>query len=216
MLTVLTRPEVDGVCNHCIGSLSGGFYVSDGKEWQVQWDGKCKNYPDDNGNGRARIELGPSGPLFRLYTDALVDHPVILNSGANGNQGIKESLLARGIRDYRGSWASALYYDGREKGVQWVAATNPERTSLAILCANSRDEAQTFKIGLTGFSPAGKAQIRAVSCPAEKVKLHARPGEPKPWRMEETNEFADAERQTLAIAIPSNSYMTFILPISRP
>ena len=216
MLTVLTRPEVDGISNHCIGSLSGGFYVSDGKEWQVQWDEKCKNYPDVNGDGRPRIELGPSGPLFRLYTDALVDHPVILNSGANGRQGIKEKLLARGIRDYSGSWASALYYDGREKGVQWVAATNPDRTSLALLCANSRDEGQTFNVELAGFSPSGKAHVRAVSCPADKVRLHAKPGEPKPWRMEEKTESASVHGRAFTLNIPSNSYMTFIIPIAQP
>ena len=213
MLTVLTRPEVDGVNNHCIASLAGGLYVSDGKEWQVQWDERNKNYPDVSGIGRPHMELGPSGPLFRLYTDALVDHPIVLNSGANGYQGLNEKMLARGVRVYAGSWASALYYDGREKGAQWVAATNPNRTSLAILCANSKDRPQTFRLDLTKTKVKGNAQIRAVSCPEDKVKVHEKAGDPKPWIVEDRTEGIKDEAPAIELKMPPRSYMTYVVSI---
>ena len=123
--------------------------------------------------------------------------------------------LARGIRDYSGSWASALYYDGREKGVQWVAATNPDRTSLALLCANSRDEGQAFNVEIAGFRPSGKARVSVVSCPADKVRHHAKPGEPKPWSFDEKTEHASVHDRTFTLNIPSNCYMTFIVPIDQ-
>jgi len=97
-----------------------------------------------------------------------------------------------------------------------VAATNPDRTSLALLCANSRDEGQAFNVEIAGFSLSGKAHVRAVSCPADKVRLHAKPGEPKPWRMEEKTESASVQSRAFILNIPSSSYMTLIIPIAQP
>ncbi len=212
MLTVLTRPEVDGVNNHCLASLAGGLYVSDGKTWRVQWDEQLHDYPDVSGVGHPHMELGPSGPLFRIYTDALVDHPIILNSGANGHQGLNQKMLARGVKIYSGCWASALYYEGRQNGAQWVAATDPKRKSLAILCVNTNPEAKTFKVELKKAKAKGVAQIRSVSCPADKVKLHEKAGEPKPWIVENRTEKVKAS-DPLEITMPPLSYMTYVVPM---
>lgn len=214
MLTVLTRPEVDGVNNHCLASLAGGLYVSDGKTWRVQWDEQMHDYPDVSGVGHPHMELGPSGPLFRIYTDALVDHPIVLNSGANGYQGLNKKMLARGVKMYSGCWASALYYEGRENGAQWVAATDPKRTSLAILCVNTNPEAKVFRIELKKAKAKGVAQIRSVSCLADKVKLHEKAGEPKPWIIENRTEKVKASGP-LEITMPPHGYMTYVVPIVK-
>ena len=214
MLAVLARPDIDGISNHCIASLAGGLYVSDGKTWRVQWDEKCKEYPDVSGVGHPHMELGPSGPLFRLYTDALVDHPIVLNSGANGYQGLNQKMLARGVRVHSGCWASALYYDGRENGAQWVAATDPKRESLAILCVNTNPEAKTLGIELANATAHGRAKICSVACPADKVRLHEKAGEPKPWIVESREEPVKAT-VPLELTMPPLSYMTYVVPIKQ-
>jgi hypothetical protein len=212
MLTALTRAEVDGINNHCIASLAGGIYVSSGKEWLVQLDANGKQYPDVSGTGRPHIELGPSGPLFKLYTDALVGHPIVLNTGADGRQGVF-STSAGGFKFYHGGWASAQYYSGSAKRTHWVAATNPDRTSLAILCANSKDVPQTYRLELTKGRVRGQAQIRYVSCPADKLKYHAKPDEPKPWTGEERTVGIDTADPVLDLTMPPRSFMTCIVPI---
>lgn len=212
MLTALTRAEVDGINNHCIASLAGGIYVSSGKEWLVQLDANGKEYPDVSGTGRPHIELGPSGPLFKLYTDALAGHPIVLNTGADGRQGVF-STTAKGFKFYHGGWASAQYYSGGAKRAHWVAATDPDRTSLAILCANSKDVPQTYRLELTKGRVVGSAQIRSVSCPADKLKYHAKPDEPKPWSGEERIVDIDASDPALDLTMPPRSFMTCIVPI---
>ena len=214
MLAVLQRADIDGANNHCIASLAGGLYVSDGKAWQIQWDSSNRNYRDSTGVGRPHMELGPSGPLFRLYADALAAHPIILQAGANGEQGLSESALRRGRREWPGVWDSALFYDRGRKSAQWVAAANPERTSLVLLCVNTRSEPAPFRLDLKGYRPSGDAVIDEVVGTPGRIANMSIPGEPKTWR--ESRRFAKAGKDgALVCALAAGSYAVVAVPLGR-
>lgn len=222
LLLCLSRPEVDGVNNHCLGSLSGGLYVSDGRTWRVQWDERNSEWPDESGVGHPHFELGPSGPLFRLYNDALADHPVVLKHGTNESQGPDAN-----------PWFSAVYYENVSKvgpwlasgkdpaakprlfgATEWIAATNPERTSLALLLVNTMRSPWTAEVDAKGVAGWGAPAIRTVSCPGDLVYDHERPGDPKPWTLEERTDPARGPGP-LAIEVPPHSFRTIVVPITK-
>ena len=219
LLLCLSRPEIDGVNNHCLGSLAGGLYVSDGKTWRVQWDEHNNDWPDESGVGHPHFELGPSGPLFRLFNDALADHPVVLKHGTNESQGPDAN-----------PWFSAVYYanigkvgpwlaSGKDPAAkprlfgatEWIAATDPERTSLAILLVNTMRTPWTASVDANGLVARGAPAIRIVSCPGDLVYDHEKPGEPKPWKLEERTGPLPASGP-FEITVPPHSFMTFVVP----
>ena len=214
LLAVITRLDIDGVNNHCIASLAGGLYVSDGNRWRVQWDSANRDYLDATGVGRPHMELGPSGPLFRLYADALATHPIILNAGANGKQGLSPTALQHGRKEYPGVWDSALYYDKGTRSSQWVAATDPDRTSLAILFVNTRSAPAPFFLNLKGFRVSGEAVVEETAGTPYRGGNMSLPGEPKPWR--ESRRTAKAGKDgTFVCAMAPGSYAVVTIPLRR-
>lgn len=222
LLSVLAQPNIDGISNHCIAALAGGFYVSNGKTWHVQWDSANRDYADLDGVGHPHLELGPSGPLFRLYCEALMKHPLVIKHGTNGGQGPKASF-----------WHSALYYaniywmpgylgsgkDPAKKkkeefgGTEWVVAMNPEKTSMAILLVNTKHEPWTFTVDMKGGATYGKPRVRSMSCPANRIYQYEIPGEPKHWKV--AAEHAEKARNPFEYSVPADTIMTIVVPVKR-
>jgi len=193
VLATTAAPMFDCTSIHQISALSGGFCVADGRgEWIVQWDPAGRNFPDPDFTGRPRIELGPAGPMYRLYNEALLNHPIIVEHGQWGVPRNPEEL-----------WAGVLYYGythnlenwhlGGEKGprpkangaAQWVLAANPEKTELRLLVCNSSEETWKPTFDFPGYRIVGKPHVKAFGCPPEKQQLHQVPGEPRiTWERE--------------------------------
>ena len=232
MLIVLAQPDVDGVNLHCIGCYSGGLNISmncsfkdepwrSGFHFQSDPAGGYNFYPDpDAGYGIRRYEVGPAGPLYRIYTDALMDHPIILEHGLYGKQG-KEANF----------WTSALYYAAgnaeraalargeppsrvpRAKGnVEWIAALSGNRRSLALLMVNTTDEEQQLDVVLHGSTFAGPAKAQTVSCPHEYVYYYSIPAEPPLWS-EGTQRFTSVYGERADISIRPDTVQVVVFPL---
>ncbi len=186
MLTVLAQPNIDGIYLHSCDSIAGGFNTTSGKgTWRFQTDENNKKYPVKDNDGRPRIEVGPCGPLFNLYNEALLKHPIILTHAGNESTPERSSW-----------WYANSYYEFSKKMVrwqkdgadpakrprntgsfEWVALTDPEHTSLVILAANTSESVWKPTLELTGRRPAGKGRRRTIACPVEKLWIHQIPGE---------------------------------------
>ncbi|MBR2066584.1 MAG: hypothetical protein IJ983_05840 [Kiritimatiellae bacterium] len=232
MLIVLAQPDVDGVNQHCIGCYSGGLNISmncsfkdepwrSGFHFQSDPAGGYNFYPDpDAGYGIRRYEVGPAGPLYRIYTDALMDHPIILEHGLYGKQG-KEANF----------WTSALYYAAgnaeraalargeppsrvpRAKGnVEWIAALSGNRRSLALLMVNTTDEERQLDVVLHGSTFAGPAKAQTVSCPHEYVYYYSIPAEPPLWS-EGTQRFTAVYGERADISIRPDTVQVVVFPL---
>ena len=82
-LMALCQPETDALLQHQASSLSGTVYQSTGKSWAVQWmDGAkwgSREIPDRVAPyDMPRLEVGSMGVLYRLFTEAIMDHPQFL------------------------------------------------------------------------------------------------------------------------------------------
>ena len=208
LLAVLAQPDIDGICNHCIGSLSGGFAVSDGREWIVQWDSAGRNYPDLDGVGHPHFELGPSGRLFGLYTAALEKHPLILRHGTDrplkgpGDDGLNA------IQYYtNGSYQPP---DGGYGALEWIVLANPEKTSVAVLFANSRHQAIPVRLDLGRGIAFGRKSVRSVRCRPDRIYKRVIPGEPKPWTYSEETLDPSADG-SCAWSVPPDGFSTLVV-----
>jgi putative protease len=183
---------------HTASSLSGGFAITSGDGvWHVQWDPAGRNFSDPDFTGKPRMEVGPAGPLFRLYNEALQGHPLICAFGGRG-----------GIRNPEEDWTGVMFYNNTKKyeawhrrneegpppksggGPTWVAAASPDRTSLNLLVCNSSDEPWTQEFVFPGYKIVGAKKVRAYSCKTEYVQRHMIPGE-KSLAWEEEYEVTD-------------------------
>lgn len=183
----------DGSSLHTATSLSGGFAIATGKgDWLVQWDPAGRCFSDPDCTGTPRIEVGPAGPMFRLYNEALQHHPLICAFGG-----------WNGLKDPEKDWTGVCFYNNTGNyeawhckneegppprsggGPTWVAAVNPDRTSLNLLICNSLHAPWKQNFIFPGYKIVGKKHYRTYSCKAEHVQRHMIPGEePLAWEEE--------------------------------
>lgn len=192
MLLALAQPEVDGVNVHCLGCYAGGLNLSQNGKFYFQSD-PLQGYEfyldPDGGQGMRRYHMGPAAPMYRLYNEALIRHPIILQHGVGEKQG-----------QHAGEWASALYYASANaqrnvlnagkgwhevppiKGaVEWIAALNPSKTELALLMVNTCADRQYLQFVITPKTFTGLGEARWASCPVELAYHHSIPGEEGLW-----------------------------------
>jgi len=236
MLAVLAQPDIDGINLHCLGALAGGLNVSmncsfAGQGWRSGFHFQADPlqgynfYPDvDVAPGVRRYTLGPAAPLFKIYTDALMDHPVILEHGTLGKQGKAASC-----------WSSALFYETthkqraalqksggkwkdipRSKGnVEWIAALNPAKTSLAILMVNTTEDRQELPLKLEHAAFGGAATRRSVACDPHLIYHYNIPAEDPLWQTDEqklTSDFASPEG---ILTIEPDTIQSVVIPLKK-
>ena len=217
LLSCLAQPNIDGISLHNLATLAGGLAVSTGS-WLVQWDPSGRDYPDPDYEGVPRMEVGPSGPVFSIYTEALKSHPLILSHGNCEKQG-KDVVI----------WASALYYGSAAaqfhalamnkpvpppKGnVEWVTTMSADKTSLSVLMVNTNNRKIEMPIALNGFAFAGEPVVKSVTIANEHVHSHLVPGERPLWKVgEEKLARLDGDRAVLPIG--PNTVQSVTIPIS--
>ena len=217
LLSCLAQPNIDGISLHNLATLAGGLAVSTGS-WLVQWDPSGRDYPDPDYEGVPRMEVGPSGPVFSIYTEALKSHPLILSHGNCEKQG-KDVVI----------WACALYYGSAAaqfhalamnkpvpppKGnVEWVTTMSADKTSLSVLMVNTNNRKIEMPIALNGFAFAGEPVVKSVTIANEHVHSHLVPGERPLWKVgEEKLARLDGDRAVLPIG--PNTVQSVTIPIS--
>lgn len=221
LLACLAHPKIDGISLHNLGTLAGGISVSNGK-WHSQRDPMGKEYPDPDYAGVPRMEVGPAGPVFKIYCEAIKSHPIIYKYGKTDRQGANSS-----------AWASANYYGSaakqrraiatgvpREKlprlkgDVEWVATFDADMTSLSMLMVNSLDRKVDMPIVLDGFAFVGRPTVRSVTIKEGHVYSHLIPGERPLWQEREEQQSPVTGTRS-EISIGPNTVQSVTMPVIR-
>ena len=206
-LMAICQPDMDGFNHHELHAQSGGIYMSNGREWTLQWrDGKYWGgacYPDFRAPyGRPRLEVGSLGVVYRIFTEALKEHPVILSHGTSKAQDTEDAFFTSArVMDQVYARRRALR-EGKKPGilggapavegeVEWVASFNDAKRKdrLCLLMVNTKGEEVEAVVEVAGMEFAAPT-YNAVMCPAEHVDDRAVPGEGHWWRQvawEDTN-----------------------------
>jgi len=202
MQMVVCMPEVEGISAHQCGQLSGGFYIANGNgTWrgQRQQGLGADMFVDPDWTGHPRLEAGPVGPVFKLWNEALMDHPHVLSRGRRYDGHINDG------RFYQ---MTSVWNNTGDGHAEWVLLTNPDRTSICAMICNCCSV--PFKPPLKTIGcKAGKAHYRTYSCKPEDAALRQMPGEPKiTWQ----EEYDGTEGE---IVIPPKTIATVQFPIRK-
>ena len=133
MLMCVCQPEVEGLSAHQCGQLSGGFYIADGHGgWVGQRRGGSGGmFVDPDWTGHPRLEVGPTGPAFRLINETALGHPHVLARGRR---------TVGSIDDGNYNQVAMILGNSAQGGcmaLEWVLYANPERTKFALVVANA-------------------------------------------------------------------------------
>ena len=202
MLMIVCQPEVEGISAHQCGQLSGGFYIADGKgQWLGQRAHGLGNdfFVDPDWTGRPRLEVGPVGPVFKLYNEALLGHPHVLARGRRRDGSITDGRYNQMMNVWR---------DSGEGTVEWVLLANKDRTSAALMVCNCCSVPFRPPLKTVGCS-LGKPHYRLYRCKKEDVCVSQMPGEPRlAWQEE-----YDGEENV--VEIPGKTIATVVFPIRK-
>ena len=198
-LMALCQPETDVLLQHQASCLSGTVYESNGYTWSTQWmDGyhwggreipdRCSPY------NTPRHVVGSMGVLYRLYTEAIMDHPLFLAHGTSKERDTEDTFFTSArITDqvYRrrraliekkksgGFLGIGADYPKVEGEVEWVAAYGSNE--ICLLMVNTKSEPEEFKVTVKDklfFAP----MYRTISCPEEYIDCRAMPGDGPVWK----------------------------------
>ena len=234
MLSVLAQPNVDGINLHSFGCYSGGLNVSmncstgPGIPWKAGFFFQSDPsqgynfYPDpDGGVGLRRYQIGPAAPLYRIFTDALVGHPIILEHGTLDSQGRNSSCWSsavfygssnaqREVLNKGGSWKDVPPIKGN---VEWIAALDPGRKSIAFLMVNTMAEGKELPVEISGAEFAGGAALRSVACDPELIYCHNIPGEEPLWHVAERRLTSEIQGTSCSLPIGPDTIQVVEVPL---
>jgi len=239
-LMALCQPETDALLQHQASSLSGTVYQSTGKSWAVQWmDGAkwgSREIPDRvSPYDMPRLEVGSMGVLYRLFTEAIMDHPQFLAHGTSKVRDAEDTFFTSArVTDQVYKRRRALI-EGTSKDqapkvegeVEWVAAHGSGE--LCLLMVNTKSTPETFRVTVKDklfYAPV----YRTLSCPEEFVDCRAIPGDGPVWRQaswEETQfgvshipmeAYANLKPKcdVLTVTIAPNTVQTVSVPLANP
>ena len=193
-LMAICQPEVDGYNHHQLYQISGGLYRSTGKSWPVQWRDAGGDYPDlRSPYDRPRLEVGSMGVAYRIYTEAIKTHPLILAHGTSKEQDTEDTFFTsarvcdevyarrRALKERRTDMFGRPDIPVVKGETEWVALASAGRDELSILMVNSKPTAETVTVRVPGRQFAAPT-YRTVSCPEQFLDCRDVPGEAKPWK----------------------------------
>lgn len=202
MLMIVCQPEVEGICAHQCGQLSGGFYVADGKgAWRGQRAHGLGNdaFLDPDWTGHPRLEVGPVGPVFKLYNEALLGHPHVIARGRRRDGSITDGRFNQMIN---------IWNNSGEGTVEWVLLANEDRSSFALMVCNCCSTPFRPPVETVGCE-LGRPHYRLYRCKKEDVCVSQAPGEPRlAWQEEYDGEEGRIE-------IPGKTIATIVFPVRK-
>ncbi|MBO5774832.1 MAG: hypothetical protein J6R63_02285 [Kiritimatiellae bacterium] len=216
LLSCLAHPNIDGISLHNLGTLAGGLAISTGS-WLVQWDPSGRDYIDIDYAGVPRMEVGPAGPVFSIYTAALKKHPLIINHGNCEKQG-KNEIVWSCVMYYGSTWgqvsalASNKPMPPAKGNVEWAATMSADKSSLSVLMVNSNARKIEMPIELKGVEFAGEGVVKSVTITEGHVHSHLIPGERPLWIVSE-NKLPRFEGARGTLPIGPNTVQSITIPL---
>ena len=212
-LMTIMQPEVDGFNHHQLFAISGGIYQSNGRSWMIQWRDAGGDLPDMRSPmNRSRLDIGAMGVVYRILAEGILQHPLFFHHGTSKEMDTEDTFYTSARftdevyaqRRARKEGKKGMF-GGKDipavKGeVEWLAATNPNRTELCLLMVNSKNAAETVAVTVPGRQFAAPT-YRTVSCPERFLDCREVPGEAKPWK-----ELAWEETQFGYDVVPMEKY----------
>ena len=201
-LTSICQTDFDGYNQHEFSSWSGGLFLSNGKQFAHQWRTGCwySGYPDYRSPyDKPRLEAGPMGVMYRVLTEGIKSHPIILQHGTSKETGTEDTFYTsarvtdevyrhrRAIREGKKPFLGLFGGVPEVKGeVEWVALRadanrGQNATALCLLMVNSKNEPETATLRVKGRFFATPT-YQTVSCPEEFVDCSSVPGDAHPWK----------------------------------
>ena len=191
-LMALCQPETDCLLQHQASALAGVVYQSNGRVWSTQWmDGMHwggRDIPDYAAPyDQPRLEVGSMGVLYRLFTEAIMDHSTFLAHGTSKARDTEDTFFTSArITDQVYKRRRALI-EGASKEtapkvegeMEWVAASGSGE--ICLLMVNTKSVPETVKVTVKDkqfFAP----MYRTLSCPEEFVDCRAIPGDGPVWK----------------------------------
>ncbi len=235
MLGVLMQPEIDGISLHNLATLAGGLYVTTAKNatWCVQRDENNREYPYVGKSSTPVAEVGPAGPVFRLYTEALMSHPLITEHAVPTAEGtVAHGKGSHG--QWHGIWGGTLFYEtglraqkAAEKGTppdQWpeissmwesVVALSAKRDSVALLMVNTHSNEDVIPVKLVnGKAFVGEAVVKSASIEKARLFECQVPGTPRLWT-ESVKKEKVAGKQSFTVKLPAYSIQTVVVGVKK-
>ena len=193
-LMAICQPEVDGFNHHQLFQLSGGLYLSDGKRWPILWRDAGGEYPDFRSPCDApHLEVGSMGVAWRIYTEAIKTHPLIMAHGTSKEINTEKAFFTsaqvcdqvyarrRAIKEKRTDFLGRPDIPKVEGEVEWTALASANRSEVCFLMVNSKPNAETLTVRIPGCQFAAPTYV-TLSCPEQFVDCRDVPGDGKPWR----------------------------------
>ena len=234
-LGVLMQPEIEGISLHNLATLSGGLYVTTAKgTWCVQRGPDDREYPYVGDSKEPVMEVGPAGPVFRLYTEALLSHPLVVEHVVPGGKP-GEIVHGKGTHgQWHGIWGGTMFYEtglraqkAADAGTppdQWpaidslwecVVALNAKRDSAALLMVNTHPYEDVIPVTVTnGTSFAGEAVVRSASVEKANLFQCQVPGTPRLWTESVSRENVDG-KTSFSVRLPPYSIQTVVVGVKK-
>ena len=218
MTMMIAQPDVDGLSLHQFNSLSGALYLSGAAPksasnwysrspgWYVSWDSSNTTRPNLTSDGDPELQVGISGPVFRLYNEALLTHPLVMDFG-----GTKTGFQSQGSTGTVWS-ASQNYGDRKKTDCQILVTMDKGKSSIALLAVNTREVPAKLVLKTPPKYRLCGPDYRVYSCPKEFLYRHELPGEGKFTEQYGYEEYP-APRDPYTVEIPALSVTTVMIPV---
>ena len=193
-LTMICQTDVDCYNHHNLYEISGGLYISSGKTWPVQWRDVFGEYPDYRAPCDVpRLEVGSMGVAYRIYTEALKEHPLVLAHGTSKAANTEDTFFTsarvtdqvyarrRALKERRPDVSGGAKIPEVEGEVEWTALASPTRMLICLLMVNSKQTAETFTVRMPGRRFGAPTYV-TLSCPSKYLDCRDVPGDGKPWK----------------------------------
>ena len=194
-LTMACQPEVDGFYHHDLCNLAGGLYMSNGRNWMIQWSDEGPDYPDlDSPLGRPRMEVGAQGPVYRIIGNAFRTHPLLWHHGTSKDMDTEDSFYTSArVCDQVYAHRRACKEGAKEPDVpgevEWVALT--KGNELCLVLVNTKQTAEKITVTVPGKQFAAPTYRLVRIKDPKYIDCREVPGEAKLWE-----EFAYEDTQT--------------------
>ncbi len=188
-LTALCQPDFDGFNHHQIFALSGGIYQSNGKSWSVQWRDGAGEHPDFRSPmGKPRLDIGSCGVMYRILTEAIKTHPILLRHGTSKEADTEDTFFTsarvmdqvyarrRALKEGRTGWS----VPDVEGEVEWLALCDRHKNDICLLMVNTKDEEVSVEVTSPGREFAAPVYA-TLSCPEKFLDCREVPGDGKFW-----------------------------------